>query len=101
VEYSYDAEIAGLSYQVSTMSDALVLSVSGYNDKLDVLLKVVLEKIKELQVDPQRFELIKDRVSCFRKSYLATRANPSSPASLNAALRISNSTHPTSLPTST
>jgi insulysin len=61
-EYAYDAEVAGLSYDVHTNGNALTLSISGYNDKLPVLLKVVLEKLKTLQVDPQRFDLIKDQV---------------------------------------
>ena len=61
-EYSYDAELAGLSYTFDSQADGILLTVDGYNDKLAVLAKVVFEKIRSLQVDPQRFTIIKDQV---------------------------------------
>jgi insulysin len=61
-EYSYDADLAGLSYSLHSQLDHFVLSVEGYNDKLPVLQKVVLERLVDFKVEPQRFELIKDRV---------------------------------------
>lgn len=63
-EYSYDAELAGLSYTLETQGDGIMLTVDGYNDKLHVLAKVVLEKMKELKVDEERLRLITDQVSC-------------------------------------
>lgn len=62
VEYSYDAELAGLSYTFDTQGDGILLTVDGYNDKLHVLAKVVVEKMKSLQVDEERFRLIMDQV---------------------------------------
>lgn len=62
VEYSYDAELAGLSYQLDTQADGILLTVDGYNDKLEVLAKVVLEKMKDLKVDEERFNLIMDQL---------------------------------------
>lgn len=61
-EYSYDAALAGLSYDVGNETDGLQLIVSGYSDKLAMLLTVVLEKLKNFQVDPSRFALVHDRL---------------------------------------
>jgi len=61
-EYSYDADLAGLSYKLDTQADGIIMHIDGYNDKLSVLAKVVLEKMLDLKVDPQRFEIIKDQL---------------------------------------
>lgn len=37
--------------------------MNGYNDKMPVLVRHVLEKVKGLAVDPQRLAVIKDQVS--------------------------------------
>lgn len=61
-EYSYDAELAGLEYSVSSSSIGLDIIVSGYNDKLSVLLEKVLLTMRDLDVKPERFEIIKERM---------------------------------------
>ena len=66
-EYSYDAELAGLSYGLHASLDHITLSVEGYNDKLSELHRVVVQRIASIQIDPKRFALIKDRV-CLRLS---------------------------------
>ena len=65
-EYSYNADLAGLSYKLETQANGILINIDGYNDKLPVLAKVVLEKMAKLQVDPQRFEIIKDQI---RRNY--------------------------------
>ncbi|WFD32379.1 insulysin [Malassezia sp. CBS 17886] len=65
-EYSYDAEVAGLLYNIDAQLDGVDVVVSGYNDKLPHLLDEVLATLKGLQVDQQRFSIIKDQV---RRSY--------------------------------
>ncbi|PWN23331.1 hypothetical protein BCV69DRAFT_280939 [Microstroma glucosiphilum] len=62
-EYAYDAELAGLGYNVEAQADGFGISVDGYNDKLPVLLSYVLKAVKNFEVDPVRFEMIKDSVS--------------------------------------
>lgn len=62
-KYSYDAVLAGLRFVVGNDPSGLEIIVSGYNDKLHVLLDVVLDKIQNLVVDPSTFALIHDRVS--------------------------------------
>ena len=62
-EYSYDADLAGLRYNLSPDIYGIQVSVSGYNDKLPVLLATVLEKVKTIKIDPGRFADIKQDVS--------------------------------------
>ncbi|CAJ2509957.1 Uu.00g058570.m01.CDS01 [Anthostomella pinea] len=61
-EYSYDAELAGLQYNVSLDSRGLFVEVSGYNDKLPVLLEQVLITMRDLQVKDDRFDIVKERL---------------------------------------
>ncbi|GAA5908366.1 hypothetical protein JCM6882_007915 [Rhodosporidiobolus microsporus] len=62
VTYAYDATLAGLDYSLGTEATGVLLVISGYTDKLPLLLRVVLEKLKGLQVDPNMFELVHDRL---------------------------------------
>lgn len=62
VEYSYDAEIAGLEYELSNYPQGLDISVSGYSDKMSVLLEKVLVSMRDLRVEPDRFRIVKERV---------------------------------------
>ena len=69
-EYSYDAELAGLAYNIESQGDAIGISVDGYNDKLPVLLGYILEQVRNFKVKDDRFEIIKDQV---RRAYLNSR----------------------------
>ncbi len=62
VEYSYDAEIAGLEYDLGAFSQGLDVEVSGYNDKMSVLLEKVLVSMRDLEVKPDRFKIVKERL---------------------------------------
>lgn len=62
-EYSYDAELAGLQYSVSLDSRGLFLEVSGYNDKLHVLLEQVIMTMRDLDIEQERFDIVKERVT--------------------------------------
>lgn len=61
-EYSYDAEIAGLLYNISTPEEGFEISISGYNDKLHVLLKKVLHSMCGPEIKQSRFDVIKERL---------------------------------------
>ncbi|KAG6851274.1 hypothetical protein H0H93_011710 [Arthromyces matolae] len=60
-EYSYDADLAGLTYNFMPLTNGLFLSVHGYNDKLNVLVKKVLDTLNSLSVDPQRLAVMKEQ----------------------------------------
>jgi insulysin len=62
-EYSYDAELAGLDYSISSHSSGIEIAVSGYNDKLPVLLEKVLVTMRDLEIKPERFDIIKERLA--------------------------------------
>ncbi|BFZ09211.1 hypothetical protein BsWGS_12249 [Bradybaena similaris] len=59
-EYSYMAEIAGLKYSLDSSLYGLSLAVKGYNDKLPILLKKIMDKMTSFQVDPERLAIFKD-----------------------------------------
>ena len=62
-EFSYDANLAGLSYTLSYNHYGLAVSFSGYSDKIGFLMNKVFDKIFSFQVDPFRFETFKKNVS--------------------------------------
>lgn len=62
-EYAYDAEISGLDYSVGTHSIGLDLSLSGYNDKMVVLLEKVVKGMRDLHIKFDRFAIIKERLA--------------------------------------
>ena len=62
VEYSYDAEIAGLEYELEAYMVGLGIDISGYNDKIPVLLEKVLVTMRDLEVKPDRFAIVKERL---------------------------------------
>lgn len=62
-EYSYDAELAGLQYTVSLDARGLFLEISGYNDKLPVLLGKVVVMVRDLDIKDERFEVVKERLT--------------------------------------
>lgn len=61
-EYSYDAELAGLDYDLSPTVFGLDVSIAGYNDKMAVLLEKVLLIMRDLDIKPERFKIAKERL---------------------------------------
>lgn len=60
-EYTYNAELAGLKYGLENGKYGIALSVSGYNEKQSILLKKLVEKMRDFKPDPKRFEILKER----------------------------------------
>ncbi|KAF2769156.1 LuxS/MPP-like metallohydrolase [Teratosphaeria nubilosa] len=61
-EYAYDADLAGLDYSVSRHAVGMDVNVSGYNDKMHVLLEKVLESMRNLTFTQERFDIVKERL---------------------------------------
>ena len=61
-EITYDASLSGLRYSLSYHSEGLSVCVYGYQDKLPLLLQVVLEKIRNLRSRVDRLEVFKEKV---------------------------------------
>ncbi|KAI0062244.1 hypothetical protein BV25DRAFT_1804109 [Artomyces pyxidatus] len=65
-EYSYDASVAGLDYHFAASTLGIFIIVNGYNDKLHVLLRNVVEKVKNLEIRADRLEVMKEQ-ACLTK----------------------------------
>ncbi|CAJ0633735.1 13753_t:CDS:10 [Entrophospora sp. SA101] len=61
-EYSYNAEVAGLHASLRYGNDGFYFFISGYNDKVVVLLEKVLLKVKNYEVDSKRFDIHKEKL---------------------------------------
>ena len=68
-EYAYDAELAGLDYNIKPNSVGLDIEISGYNDKMHVLLDKVLQTARNLEVKSDRFKVIKDKLQRAYRNY--------------------------------
>lgn len=69
VEYSYNAEIAGLEYGIADVYMGISVDICGYNDKMPVLLEKVLVSMRDLEIKPDRFKVVKERVLRGFKNY--------------------------------
>ena len=61
-EFGYPAQIAGLNYRLFASGRGLGFVVSGYDEKQERLLTIINQRIRELQVDPERFAVRKKRL---------------------------------------
>lgn len=60
-EFAYDAEIAGVSYNLGIGSGYLTLAVSGFNDKLQTLLDAITDKMVSLTEIPENiYDIVYD-----------------------------------------
>lgn len=57
---TYDASVAGIGYSLGKGLESLHVSVSGYSDKLLVLMLKVVRNMKDLKVDEARLKLKKE-----------------------------------------
>ncbi|KAJ2682056.1 metalloprotease [Coemansia spiralis] len=56
-EITYDAQVAGLWFDIHESVDGFNISVDGFNDKLPQLLRILLTTIKNYKVDDTQFEV--------------------------------------------
>lgn len=61
-EEVYDAELAGLQFSLESSGHSMTLGTVGYNDKLPLLTKKMLQLMQEFKADKDRFELIRDQL---------------------------------------
>ncbi|KAJ3837999.1 Metalloenzyme, LuxS/M16 peptidase-like protein [Lentinula raphanica] len=57
-EFSYNAALASLSYSCTSHTKGMYVTLQGYNDKMSVLVQHVLDKVKSLEVRPNRLRVI-------------------------------------------
>ena len=61
-EYSYPAALAGLNYSINRTNTGIGISLSGYDEKLPLLLRRITERLTTLPIDPQRFEVLHQKL---------------------------------------
>ncbi|KAF7987713.1 hypothetical protein HCN44_003576 [Aphidius gifuensis] len=59
-EYSYNAGLAGLSWELSSSKYGVVLYFGGYHDKHRILLDKILDKMVNFKIDKKRFDILKE-----------------------------------------
>lgn len=62
-EEFYAADLAGLNYRINPNNYGVVVSFSGFSDKMNVLVESLFEKLASFKVDPKRFHILKEAVS--------------------------------------
>ncbi|WP_261815571.1 insulinase family protein [Vibrio gallicus] len=71
---SYQAEIAGMSYNMYAHQGGITLTLNGFSDKQPQLLRMILEKFADRHFDAERFEIIKAQM--LRKLGNASKDRP-------------------------
>eukprot|EP00268_Persea_americana_P025603 TRINITY_DN2493_c0_g1_i10.p1 TRINITY_DN2493_c0_g1~~TRINITY_DN2493_c0_g1_i10.p1 ORF type:complete len:968 (-),score=137.62 TRINITY_DN2493_c0_g1_i10:400-3303(-) len=61
-EYAYDAQVAGLHYAICHTDSGFQVVVIGYNHKMRILLEMIIGKIAQFEVKPDRYSVIKETV---------------------------------------
>ena len=61
-EFAYQADLAGLYYDINNVRKGIELSISGYNEKLPVLLEKVVAACARPEFEPSVFARLKDRL---------------------------------------
>jgi insulysin len=68
-EYAYIAELAGLSFSVIIDSFGISVLVSGYNQKLPLLVLAIFDRLRSFKCDANRFLNIKEQVHTRQQAY--------------------------------
>jgi insulysin len=75
-EEAYDASLAGLYYSIYTVEDSIHVNISGYNDKVSILVELIMKKLKDLVINPERYKVLKESLKRYynnRKLYSPNR----------------------------
>ncbi|KAI9506636.1 metalloprotease [Coemansia spiralis] len=57
VEVTYDAQVAGLGFDIRECTDGMFIHIDGFNDRLPKLLKILVEALRHHAVDDTQFEV--------------------------------------------
>ncbi|KAJ9089927.1 metalloprotease [Entomophthora muscae] len=57
--FGYNARLAGLTYSIVSTANGLVLTFSGYNQKMEPFISDVLNRIKEIELSESAFKVYK------------------------------------------
>jgi len=82
----YSAALAGLGYGISSSGSGFNLNVAGYSDKQQLLLTEVLETFTTLNVDTERFNLLKKEMLTNWRNFASERPYTQAFSALRVAL---------------
>ncbi|KAH9424396.1 hypothetical protein DERP_004580 [Dermatophagoides pteronyssinus] len=68
-EFLYNAELAGLSFNIQSTVMGFDLEFFGYNHKMNIFIKQIFEKLLNFKPTEQRFEIFKEKYSRNLKNY--------------------------------
>ncbi|CAF1172849.1 unnamed protein product [Adineta steineri] len=68
-EIVYPAQLGGLHYELSSLDYGIQLTVYGFNHKIKQLLETIIDCMVNIKVDPQRFEILKEKLKASLKSF--------------------------------
>lgn len=67
-EETYQAEIAGMSYDINVHQGGVTLKITGFSQKQDQLLDVILQKFSARSFSQERFDSIKNQLKRYWKN---------------------------------
>ena len=82
----YPAQLAGLGYRISSTGSGFYIEVAGYNDKQALLLDDLLVTLRDLEIDPERFALIKTELLTDWRNFKSERPYTQAWAALGTLL---------------
>lgn len=62
-EFAYDADLAGLSYDLYKHIRGLAVRISGYDDKQSVLAERIVNALRNPKIADDRFQVVKERLA--------------------------------------
>jgi len=60
--FAYAARLAEMEYQFSALKNGYVIRLYGFNEKLPVLLSLILKQMKEFEIDEQKLSVSKEQL---------------------------------------
>ncbi|XP_055383724.1 insulin-degrading enzyme-like isoform X1 [Condylostylus longicornis] len=70
-EYTYDAELAGLKFDVEYSTSGISVNIYGYSHKINILLQKVLDQLFSFEINEKRFDIFKEDYTRQLKNFKA------------------------------
>ncbi|CAF4101838.1 unnamed protein product [Adineta steineri] len=68
-EIVYPVQLGGLQYKLYALDYGIQLTVYGFNHKIKQLLETIIDRMVNIKVNPQRFEIIKEKIKRALQSF--------------------------------
>lgn len=69
-EYAYAADLTGLEYKLDSAIVGMQLAIRGYSHKQPILLEKILQRIANLVISIERFDVLKEKVLFLANNFL-------------------------------